>query len=290
MDVAKVLAISLLATSLISPSLSQAVTIAQSTIQVGCGSSVSETRLVTSTDSISCTNTAGGIGGSTITNADAAINFSTAPSTSVSADINATGTRFDSSSSGITSTTFFMGIVSLDIAPVTTSTIPVSFTASGGVTIDGGIYSDFSGGSAFTIFNNPSDPSFTFPTDDFSAVVSGVGAAAFDETLSLDLALPPPGEYFNILMQAGCVARVSAGGAPDDPTKTGSTSCSAFVDPAFAFDQAAFDLQMGADTFLLEDYYRIDLSDNLVIPVPAAVWLFASGLVGLIAIARREIS
>ncbi len=284
----KVFVISLLSALLVFPAVSYAVPIAQGTISVSCGS-VSETRVVTSTDSISCTNTAAGFGGTVTTNATTAINFTTAPSTSASADASGSGWKFDAQSGGGSSTKFFVGLVSLVTPPVTIATIPVSFTASGGVTIDGGIYSGTSLGSAFTQFRNPHDPSFTFPTDDFSILVSGVGAAAFDETFTLDLALPPPGEYFNVLMGAFCAARAIAPGGPDDPIKAGSTSCSAFLDPVFAFDQAAFDIQMGMDTFMLADYYRIDLSENLIappqnggsVPEPATLALMGFGVAGL---------
>ena len=38
----------------------------------------------------------------------------------------------------------------------------------------------------------------------------------------------------------------------------------------------------------LDDNFYIRTADAAVIPVPAAVWLFGSGLLGLIGIARRK--
>ena len=64
--------------------------------------------------------------------------------------------------------------------------------------------------------------------------------------------------------------------------------CQAYSDPILVFDQAQFDAQMGEDTFLLADYYSIEVSPNAFVPVPASAWLFGSGLLGLVGIARRK--
>jgi len=38
----------------------------------------------------------------------------------------------------------------------------------------------------------------------------------------------------------------------------------------------------------LTDYFYIRSADATVVPVPAAIWLFGSGLIGLVGIARRK--
>jgi len=63
--------------------------------------------------------------------------------------------------------------------------------------------------------------------------------------------------------------------------------CGAYADPVISLDQAAFDEQMGTDTFNLADYYELVFSPEPV-PVPAAVWLFGSALLGLTGIGRRR--
>ena len=70
---------------------------------------------------------------------------------------------------------------------------------------------------------------------------------------------------------------------------TSRAECHATVDPTIYLDQAAFDAKYGAESFLLSDYYTLQFSDNVgVVPLPAVVWLFSSGLLGLIAVGRRK--
>ena len=89
-------------------------------------------------------------------------------------------------------------------------------------------------------------------------------------------------EPLTIILEATCTSS-----APGD----GSSSCQALIDPLIEFDQATFDDIYGENSFILEDYLAIELSPNLSpapVPVPAAAWLFGSGLLGLIGAARRE--
>lgn len=101
----------------------------------------------------------------------------------------------------------------------------------------------------------------------------------FDGTKFLNLY---PNYIYGVVLSAAC----SMWAGPAGQDAAASVRCSARVDPFLGFDQAAFDAIMGANTYALADYYRFVVSEN-VVPIPPAVWLFGSGLLGLIAVARR---
>lgn len=67
-----------------------------------------------------------------------------------------------------------------------------------------------------------------------------------------------------------------------------SAGCTAWVDPSFAFDQVAFDQQMGANTYRLDDYYQIIFSPNVPVPEANTYVLMLAGLVWVGWIARRR--
>lgn len=120
----------------------------------------------------------------------------------------------------------------------------------------------------------PSAREFSF---EYNNVSDGRRDASFNGSVPIDLYI---GSEYGVQVAAAC-STASLGSA----TGT-SASCSAWVDPLFAFDQAAFDQQMGNDTFALNEYYQFVYSPN--VPVPAAAWLLGSGLLGLIGVARRK--
>lgn len=103
----------------------------------------------------------------------------------------------------------------------------------------------------------------------------------FDQTASLTVY---PNTYggatYVVVMSAACGTWAST-------AASSSATCSSTVGPSFlGFDQATFDVTMGADTFPLNEYYAFAVSEN--VPLPPTVWLFGSGLLGLIAVARRH--
>lgn len=102
----------------------------------------------------------------------------------------------------------------------------------------------------------------------------------FDVTKSLNL-------YPNYTYNVGVSAACSMWAGPVGQDAAATIRCSARVDPFLGFDQAAFDAIMGANTFPLNEYYQFVVSPNAV-PIPPALWLFGSGLVGLIALGRRR--
>ena len=91
--------------------------------------------------------------------------------------------------------------------------------------------------------------------------------------------LPVRGGGISVVLQAD-----AAGGAVPDTRNPGSYMASAFADPAFLFDQIAFDVfaqNAGFATFDLTQYFHLD--DPFATPLPPTA---AQLLVGLLALAR----
>lgn len=110
-------------------------------------------------------------------------------------------------------------------------------------------------------------------------------ADGFSNWVDLDL---PPNDFLNpfyeVTIGAGCYV-----GAYTGAEFTSRADCHATVDPTIRLDQEDFDARYGSDSFLLSEYYTLQFSANVnVVPVPPAVWLFGSGLLGLVGIARRK--
>jgi hypothetical protein len=76
----------------------------------------------------------------------------------------------------------------------------------------------------------------------------------------------------------------------------GTANCQASADPFFGFDQAAFDAEMGANTFTLSDFFQIEVSPGLApgagVPEPTgwALMIVGSGLAGAAARRRRRLA
>ncbi|MEJ2644577.1 MAG: hypothetical protein P8180_06530 [Gammaproteobacteria bacterium] len=175
---------------------------------------------------------------------------------------------------------YYMQVVPLTAPPTAPATIPVIFSAQGGISISGGPYASLSSATASAAVVNATGTPLAFPTDAFSVnaqyPASGEASAGFDQTTTLDL-LPSP-DLYRINLVSACQAHAVVPVDPNTTTPvTVSANCSSHVDPAFAFDQGAFDAQMGAGTFALANYYKLELSPNLV-PLPSSLPLMGTGV------------
>lgn len=121
----------------------------------------------------------------------------------------------------------------------------------------------------------PSGREFSF---EYRNVSDGRQDASFNGSVSIDLYT---GLEYGVQVEAAC-STASLGSA----TGT-SASCSAWVDPLVAFDQAAFDQQMGIDTFALNEYYQFVFSPNVPVPEPETYAMLLAGL-GLVGAAARR--
>jgi hypothetical protein len=121
----------------------------------------------------------------------------------------------------------------------------------------------------------------------FAAVIGpdGVVQSVPLDGTEVDLMLTPDAGY-TAELSAGCQASANF----TAPTSEIVYSwCQDVVDPGFKFDQAAFDAEMGANTFPLDEYYAFAYSPNLTqTPEPSSLLLLGSGLVCLAGVLRRR--
>ncbi len=133
-----------------------------------------------------------------------------------------------------------------------------------------------------------------FPVDEFAIARGTSGGTArdsFDSSVYLWLEPNDPvlNPYYSGRLLARCGVAAAAtfyvnfleNGGYDVHISPDTAECGASVDPILRFDQAAFDAEYGAESFPLDEYYILDISEN-VVPLPAAGWLMATGFATLI--------
>lgn len=180
---------------------------------------------------------------------------------------------------------YFFEIQSINTVPGTASSLlPILFGARGEgyAQVDGIGAEGYGGGFARSrlivdLYGSPllTETEFGF---DYYQSEQGNQGGSFNDTKSMNLY---SNYTYTVGMAAACEAVAIFGSAG------GSARCTAWGDPSITFDQAAFDVLMGKDTYNLNEYYDIAFSANAV-PIPSAVWLFGSGLIGLIGLARSK--
>ncbi|MBL8173953.1 MAG: hypothetical protein JNK48_04745 [Bryobacterales bacterium] len=165
------------------------------------------------------------------------------------------------SASGTISVSYSARIEQLAAPPVHTPRLPVRFRGVGFGSASG------PGGWSATI-------AITYPAFHRTWSASGAQTALeVDEVLWV-----APNDMLAIGLNAVCTSN-AVGGA--------DSYCSADVDPIMFFDQEAWDALLGTNTFLLDDFFALKSSANLV-PEPALWPLAACALAGILVRRRRD--
>ena len=114
----------------------------------------------------------------------------------------------------------------------------------------------------------------------FTIAALGDGLVSFDWDYSTTDSLGPTFDPFGYLLNGAFTQLTNDGGAN---AQSGSTAFAVLAGDVFGFDQQATDSCCGPGVTTISGF-----SAPSAIPVPAAVWLFGSGLLGLVGIARRK--
>ena len=142
------------------------------------------------------------------------------------------------------------------------------------------------GDSSIDTSGAPSSISLTSSNDvsglantDFTIAALGDGTVSFDWSyVSVDF--NPDFDPFGYLLNGTFIQVTDDGGSL---SQSGFVSFAVLTGQVFGFRQLSTDSDFGAATTTVSDF-----SAPSAIPVPAAVWLFGSGLIGLVGIARRK--
>ena len=129
----------------------------------------------------------------------------------------------------------YMAVDQIAAPPTPVTAIPVTIKTRGEVKGDGN-YSDM---NSYAMAYGPDGTPYSLP---------------LNSTTDLMIA---PGASYKIELNAGCQA------VANSSVLGGVSTCQSVVDPAVEFDQAAFDAEMGSNTFPLAEYYQGEYSPNV---------------------------
>jgi hypothetical protein len=204
-----------------------------------------------------------GASGSRSASAAATTTFGASPTASAAADAGVTGIPGGGANAdGLPAMQYQLQVTQIATPPVGGITeVPVTLAASGSASVSvPSLLSGASGessvglsGPGVSVLVGASDGSASFPSNSFNsltAIPNIVIGSAYTLTIAAQCSADASSDC--------CVPTVVTAHCDSDAS-LGSIS----------FDQAAFDLLMGASTFPLADFYAFDVSPNLFVPVPA---------------------
>lgn len=249
-------------------------------INDGNGGFIDNFKTVTSSANISCDHTNSvdipnapwpPIQGSWHAAGGAVVTFGQVPMADVTGRFSTTGGFLQGTTnyfSGDAEVDYFLGIDQITAPPQKVASIPVLMTVKGDTSVQGGPGAGTA--EAFAWFGQDGKGTNYYP-----------GA-----TVALNLT---PDSVYEAIDYATCTAN----GLWGDVRHSVESGCQAVIDPEFQFDQAAFDAQMGSNTFLLAKYYDFGYSPNLSststsTPEPSSLALLGAGLLVLLGLAARR--
>jgi hypothetical protein len=249
-------------------------------INSGNGGFIDNFKTVTSSANISCDHTDTvtipnapwpPIQGSWHAAGGAVVTFGEIPMADVTGRFSTTGGFLQGSSNYVRSDAevdYFLGIDQIVVPPQQVASIPVIMTVRGNISVQGG--SGAGTAEAFAWFGQDGQGTNYYP-----------GA-----TVILNLT---PDSVYEAIDYATCTAN----GLWGDVRFSVESDCQAVIDPEFQFDQAAFDAQMGSNTFPLAKYYDFGYSPNLSsaptpTPEPSSFVLLGTGMLILLGLAARR--
>ena len=166
--------------------------------------------------------------------------------------------------------TFYFSVDQIKIPTVAPTTIPVYFEARGQGSIEAG-YGNYRATAAIV-----GVPGAGFDTGAYEGFTH---TSSFDQSVSVYL---QPSTTYEVMIGAACSVIA--------PETGPQSTAQAAVDPSISFDQAAFDLKYGSNSFPLAEYYHIDFSPNVplaAVPLPSTMLFLGCGLVGLVGFRRK---